>query len=123
MGLSVYQRSTRVPGASSFKSLSKVWVNTTNLPMKLPGSSSLQNFSYTGMVGGTKTNTKDRKCLRLKIQSNQGYCVWLNKGKYLTSWCPGFQMSSPEPVESVSDSSLFLSVFVLDIMCHILKKK
>jgi len=54
----------------------------------------------------TQTNTKDRKLLKLKIQSNHGYCVRLNKGKYLTL-CPGFQMSSPKPVESVSDSWLF----------------
>lgn len=54
----------------------------------------------------TQTSTKDRKLLKLKIQSNHGYCVRLNEGKYLTL-CPGFQMSSPEPVESLSDSWLF----------------
>ena len=54
-----------------------------------------------------QSDTKDRKSLKLKIQSIQECCVWLNKGKYLTSWCPGFQMSSPAPVESVSDSLLF----------------
>lgn len=89
-----------------------IWVNTTSLPTELPGSPSLQNFTDTGITGekkkkaNTQTNTKDRKLLKLKIQSNHGYCVRLNKGKYLTL-CPGFQMSSPKPVESVSDSWLF----------------
>lgn len=30
----------------------KVWVNTTSFPTKLPGSSSLQNISYTMIVVG-----------------------------------------------------------------------
>lgn len=57
------------------------WVNSTSFPTKLP-----LHFKLRLLV--EQTDTKDSKCLKLQLQSSQGYCVWLNKGKYLTSWHP-----------------------------------
>lgn len=66
---------------SSLKKQASGWVKTISFPKKLP-------LHFKPWLLVEQFNTKDSKCLKLQIQSSQGYCVWLNKGKYLTSWHP-----------------------------------